>query len=87
MRLDVSLRLLFVVYCFEAGVFLLAAPWMPTWDRTMVQLPLRRMSELLLEPSLRGTLSGFGVVHLVWGLHDVVGMIGARRRPDAAAAS
>ena len=86
MRLDGSLRLLFVFYCLEAGAFLCAAPWLPTWDRTMVQLPPRALRELLLEPALRGALSGFGMVHLVWGFHDLVAMIG-RRRSGAAAPS
>lgn len=84
MRLDSSLRWLFVLYCFEAGAFLVTAPWLPTWDRTMIQLPLRSLREALLEPALRGTVSGFGVVHLVWAVHDLVGWV-VRKRDDEAA--
>ncbi len=29
------------------------------------------MRELALAPALRGLVSGFGAVHLLWGLHDV----------------
>ena len=33
MRLDPIFRILFVVYCVEAGLFLLVSPWTPTWER------------------------------------------------------
>ncbi|MEO8503671.1 MAG: hypothetical protein ABI609_07235 [Acidobacteriota bacterium] len=71
MRFDSLFRILFILYCVEAGVFLLVAPWGQFWDRGMLQLPFEGWRALLLAPSVRGAVSGFGISHLVWALHDV----------------
>lgn len=62
-------RIVFVLYCTTAGLLLLYAPWSPAWDTMLAALPggLR----LLDQPWLRGALSGFGLVHLVWVLHEI----------------
>ena len=70
-RLAGVFRILFVVYCVEAGALLVLAPWSLGWDRTMLQLPVGDLRTLLLTPVLRGGVSGFGLVHLVWGAHDL----------------
>ena len=71
MRLDSLFRILFVVYCVEAGLFLLVSPWTPTWDRLGGALPWSTLRALALALPARGLMSGFGLVHLVWALHDV----------------
>lgn len=64
-------RLLFVLYCVEAGVFLLLAPWSPMWDRVVVQVPVAGLYPFALRPIVRSAVSAFGLVHLVWGAHDL----------------
>ncbi len=64
-------RLLFVLYCVEAGVFLLLAPWSPMWERVLAHMPLGELYPLALRPIVRSAVSGFGLVHLVWGAHDL----------------
>jgi len=64
------LSLLFVLYCLEMGVFLLLWPWLQAWDRTWTQIPWAEVRHLGLTPLARSLVSGFGVVHLVWGAHD-----------------
>jgi hypothetical protein len=71
MRFQSVLRLLFIVYCMEAGFFLLLGPWNSSWDRTVLLLPSHFLRVLLLNPLMRGAVSGFGLVHLVWSTHDV----------------
>jgi hypothetical protein len=80
MRSDTVFRILFVVYCVEAGVFLILAPWGPMWARTLSHLPLGFLGPLLLHPLFRGAVSGFGLVHLVWGANDLQALLGWRRR-------
>jgi hypothetical protein len=77
MRFHSLLRVFFIIYCVEAGFFLLVGPWSPGWDRIVLALhgPLR---SLLLHPLLRGAVSGFGLVHLVWSMHDLTESIGRR---------
>ncbi len=77
------LRLFFILYCFEAGLLLLFAPWSPEWDRILMQLvPFQMLRGLLLQPWLRGAITGFGLVHLVWGAHDLIAVV-TRRNPGA----
>ena len=84
MRASFLFRLLFILYCVEAGTFLLLAPWSPVWDRTLAQIPLEMLRAAGLHPMVRAAISGFGIVHLVWGAHDLDELIFRRklRAPD-----
>ena len=85
MRLDPIFRILFVVYCLEAGLFLLVSPWTPTWERLIAAAPWAAARALALAPALRGLISGFGLVHLLWALHDVDLMLRRLPRSEAPA--
>lgn len=67
-------RFFFVLYCTAAGTLLLLAPWTPGWDHMVAYLPHPGWHWLSL-PLLRGALSGFGLVHLVWVVHDLADML------------
>ncbi len=71
MRPGLLTRLLFVSYCLEAGMFLLMVPWSPAWDRTVSQLPVPLIAAALRATFGRAALAGFGMVHLIWGVHDL----------------
>lgn len=72
-------RLVFILYCIEAGLLLLFLPWLPIWDQTLMQIPFDLLRHFSLHPLVRGAMSGFGVVHLIWALHDIVGFFRGRR--------
>ena len=61
-------------------MFLLLSPWSPRWDQSVVQLADVRLTGLLLHPAVRGAITGFGLVHLVWGAHDLDLWLSERRR-------
>jgi hypothetical protein len=63
-------RFVFVLYCMTVGVVLVLLPWTPGWDFMVARLPHPSL-HVLGWPVLRGALSGFGLVHLVWALHDL----------------
>jgi len=79
MRLAPIQRFLFILYCVEAGTFLLLAPWSSLWDRQVVQIPWAELRGLALHPLMRSALSGFGLVHLVWAAHDLDSWLVRRR--------
>ncbi|MCL4838730.1 MAG: hypothetical protein KJ058_12275 [Thermoanaerobaculia bacterium] len=81
MRAGDLFRLLFVLYCAEVGVLLLLLPWGPAWDRVALQLPSVDLRSLALSSWSRGAVTGFGSVHLVWGIHDLSAWLHARLRP------
>lgn len=65
------LRLAFIVYCFEAGLFLLVAPWKEIWPTLIAGVPGAPLRRFLYMIPVRGAVSGFGLVHLVWAVHDL----------------
>ncbi|HEY0511102.1 MAG TPA: hypothetical protein VGH73_04315 [Thermoanaerobaculia bacterium] len=79
MRSSSLLRILFILYCIEAGTFLVLAPWSPVWDRTLALLPGEMLRAFGLHPLLRAAMTGFGLIHLVWGAHDLDDLIFRRR--------
>ena len=70
---DRLLRFVFVLYCTSVGGVLVTLPWSMSWNIMITHLP-RVVSSWLEEPMIRGLLSGFGLVHLVWALHDVAAL-------------
>lgn len=80
MRIQGLLRAFFIIYCMEAGFFLLFGPWSAGWDRTILLLPSAPLRHALLHPVLRGAVSGFGLVHLVWSMHDLTDSLFRRWR-------
>jgi hypothetical protein len=76
------LRALFILYCVEAGIFLTILPWREAWDRLLLDLPYPMLHDLLVRPLMRGVVSGFGLVHLVWGAHDLEDLFLRRRFRD-----
>jgi hypothetical protein len=64
-------RGVFLAYCAEAGIFLLLAPWMPSWNHAANLVPFGLARELLQTSWVRAAISAFGLLHLIWGLHDL----------------
>ncbi len=72
MDMERVVRYVFILYCATVGTVLVVVPWSPGWNQMLSHLS--PSFELLGTPLLRGALSGFGLVHLVWCLHDVLGL-------------
>ncbi len=75
------LRVLFVIYCVEAGLFLVIAPWREFWNLLVSRSALSQahLGTLFMLPWVRGAVSGFGLIHLIWGIHDLERMLLSRR--------
>ncbi len=78
MEIERLLPLFFVIYCAAVGIVLTVIPWTPGWNQMLHHLPLA-VGALLDASLMRGALTGFGLVHLVWGLHDLQRIL---RSPD-----
>lgn len=70
MDLERVSQYLFILYCTTIGVALLFLPWSPGWDRLVLNLPFDGL-RWLVAPAARGAISGFGLVHLVWSVHEL----------------
>ncbi len=71
--------LLFIVVCFEVGVFLLVFPWLDYWNNNLIASLAPWVRGVWVSPFFRGALSGLGVVNMYISLAEVVRL----RRPAA----
>lgn len=71
MRLDLLSRILFIIYCVEAGAVFFLVPWGPAWDRLVVQVGSESIRSVLLHPTFRSLITAFGGLHLVWAVNDL----------------
>ncbi len=67
--------LLFVFYCIEAGVFFTVVPWTAFWRANNFLHSSAFLALLAENPFFRGLISGFGVAHLVVGIHEMASLL------------
>ena len=63
--------LLFIIVCFEVGVFLLIFPWMEYWNNNSIASLVPWAREVWTSPYFRGALSGLGVINIYISLAEV----------------
>ncbi|MFN7973808.1 MAG: hypothetical protein U0166_15915 [Acidobacteriota bacterium] len=63
---------IYLVYCLEAGVFLLVAPWSARWEQNFFFSVAPSLRTFFLNPFVRGAISGLGILHLILGLVDLL---------------
>jgi hypothetical protein len=76
---------LFIIFCFELGLFLLIYPWTDAWTENYLSLmaPARLQNEWRMiwnNSYVRGGVSGMGLVNLWIAVAEVFRMFA--RRPD-----
>ncbi len=77
-----SLALFFALYCLEAGVFFVIVPWTRVWTINPILHHNLALAMWVDNPFIRGFISGFGVVHILIGIKDIV-RISRERREEA----
>jgi hypothetical protein len=79
----VSVPLFFALYCIEAGLFFTVVPWTRLWTMNPWLHQNLTIGLWVDNPFVRGFISGFGVVHILLGVKDIVRLMRARRRENA----
>lgn len=64
--------LLFVLVCFEVGLFLLLFPWMEYWGHNSIASLAPWMRDIWDSAYFRGALSGLGLVNIYIALAEIV---------------
>ena len=72
-------RLIFIVFCFELGVFLMVFPWLDYWDNNFIATLAPWIEGFWSNLYFRGAVSGLGVVNIYISLAEVFRL----RRPPA----
>ena len=75
-----SVSLFFALYCLEAGLFFIVVPWTRLWTLNPLLHSSETLSLLAGNAYVRGFVSGFGVVHLIIGIRDIIRMSQERRQ-------
>lgn len=68
------LRALLVLLSFELGVLLLYLPWSAFWEQNYFLIHMPSLMPVLLHPSVRGFVSGLGILDIFLAF----GLIGSR---------
>ena len=75
-----SVPLFFALYCLEAGLFFTVVPWTRLWTMNPWLHQNLTIGLWIDNPFVRGFISGFGVIHILLGVKDIVRLNRARRR-------
>ena len=69
--LNKILFVVYVLYCFEVGIFLIIFPWMRLWDQNALLGYFPYIRLILLNNFFRGAVSGLGLANLVLGAWEI----------------
>lgn len=78
-----SLALFYALYCLEAGLFFTIVPWTRVWTLNPWLHNSAALGLLADNPYIRGFVTGFGVIHLIVGVRELMRIVRARRRRTA----
>ena len=73
------MRLLLTTLLFEVGLVLIVAPWSTYWDRNYFSESIPLLHAILTNNSVRGAVSGLGLVNVIAGAAELVAIVSARR--------
>ncbi len=79
-----ALAILYVVICFEMGVFLFVLPWVPMWSRNFFVAHYPIVSSIAMNYFVRGAVSGIGLADVwlafyeLWRLRRELGLVQTR---------
>jgi hypothetical protein len=74
--------ILFVIVCFEVGLFLLIFPWTQQWDGNTIASLIPGLRDVWASSYFRGAWSGLGVLNIYISIGELLRM----RRPGRAPA-
>lgn len=75
-----TVPLFFALYCLEAGLFFTIVPWTRVWTLNPLLHSSLAIGFWADNPFVRGLISGFGLVHLIIGVRDVIRFIRERKQ-------
>jgi hypothetical protein len=64
-------QILYILYCLEAGIFLLLLPWMYLWDNNYLVYRYPDLRPLVTNFFVKGAVIGLGIVNLIIGIQEI----------------
>ena len=66
------LKIIYILYCVEAGIFLLWLPWLNIWDTNFFTYLYPQILPFITNPFFKGAVLGLGIVNIMIGIHEVI---------------
>jgi hypothetical protein len=66
------LVLVFILFCFELGIFLIIFPWSQYWENNFFLFYLPSLHDFVLNNFFRGAVSGLGLVDIGLGFWEAM---------------
>jgi hypothetical protein len=63
---------LFAIFCFELGVFLLVFPWLDFWELNFFATWRPELQRIWMNPYFRGSISGLGLVNIFVAFLEII---------------
>jgi hypothetical protein len=63
---------LFAIFCFELGVFLLVFPWLEFWEQNFFATYNHTLQQIWMNPFFRGAVSGLGLVNIFVSFIEII---------------
>lgn len=77
-----TIAILFIIYCLEAGAFFSIVPWTRFWTFHPLLHATPFLSMLADNLFVRGLISGFGLAHFIVAIREVAAIVERRRSPS-----
>jgi hypothetical protein len=74
-----SIPLFYAIYCLEAGLFFTVVPWTTLWTLNPLLHRHLAIGVWADNPFFRGFVSGIGLVHLLFGMRELLTLVRSRR--------
>ena len=65
------LKVIYILYSLETGIFLLLLPWMSFWDTNILTYLYPQFLPVVTNPFLKGAVLGLGIANIMIGIHEV----------------
>jgi len=65
-------RILYVLYSFEVGGFLLILPWLSMWDNNYLIYQYPGIRPIVANSFLKGAVLGLGILNILIGIQEIV---------------
>jgi hypothetical protein len=78
------ITILYIIFCFEMGIFLVVLPWLSVWSRNFFVGHYPLVSTIALNYFVRGAVSGLGLadiwlaIYEIWRLRANLGLVESR---------
>ena len=64
--------IVYVVFCIELGIALIALPWHPVWNNNKLLVHWPALRHVLQHGFVRGAVSGLGLLDLWLGISEAI---------------